>query len=90
MASGPVDPAVLLRLKGERGNRGNQGLMGPKGYQGQVGPAGFPGEPGRPGPEGRNIGQGDDPFCFLHVFTAEKEMKKLNYPDKTVFLPTSF
>ncbi|KAM8756229.1 complement C1q subcomponent subunit A [Acanthopagrus schlegelii] len=58
MASGPVDPAVLLRLKGERGSRGNQGLMGPKGYQGQVGPAGFPGGPGRPGPEGRNIGQG--------------------------------
>lgn len=80
MASGPVDPEVLLRLKGERGNRGNQGLMGHKGYQGQVGPAGFPGEPGRPGPEGGNTGQGDDTFCFLlrklffsYVFSQSKK-----------------
>lgn len=89
MASGPVDPEVLLRLKGERGNRGNQGLMGHKGYQGQVGPAGFPGEPGRPGPEGGNTGQGDDTFCFLlrklflRVFRVEKEMKELYYPGKS-------
>lgn len=80
MASGPVDPEVLLRLKGERGNRGNQGLMGHKGYQGQVGPAGFPGEPGRPGPEGGNTGQGDDTFCFRlrklffsYVFSQSKK-----------------
>ncbi|KAG7999362.1 Complement C1q subcomponent subunit A [Nibea albiflora] len=37
---GPVDPNVLLRLKGEMGNRGEQGVMGPKGYRGDLGAAG--------------------------------------------------
>ncbi|KAF3855683.1 hypothetical protein F7725_016406 [Dissostichus mawsoni] len=58
---GPVDEAVLRRLKGEAGGRGQQGVMGPKGYRGHLGAAGQPGEPGRPGAEGKGIisgGQG--------------------------------
>ncbi|XP_059183931.1 complement C1q subcomponent subunit C-like [Centropristis striata] len=62
VASGPVDPAILLRLKGEQGSRGPQGPMGPKGYQGLLGAAGRPGKAGVPGPDGENIGQrGRDP-----------------------------
>lgn len=98
MASGPVDPEVLLRLKGERGNRGNQGLMGHKGYQGQVGPAGIPGEPGRPGPEGGNTGQGDDTFCFLlrklffsYVFSeSKKKWRNFIILAKLFFFPHQF
>ncbi|XP_010753015.3 complement C1q subcomponent subunit A [Larimichthys crocea] len=59
LPSGPVDPNILLRLKGEMGNRGEQGVMGPKGFRGDLGPAGGAGRPGRPGPDGRNIGHGD-------------------------------
>lgn len=58
MADGPVDAAVLLRLKGEMGSRGTQGVMGPKGYRGHLGAVGQPGKPGRPGPAGRSIGHG--------------------------------
>ncbi|XP_031160809.1 complement C1q subcomponent subunit A isoform X1 [Sander lucioperca] len=58
MVDGPVDPGVLLRLKGEMGSRGSPGAMGPKGYRGALGAAGYPGVAGRPGPDGRNIGHG--------------------------------
>ncbi|KAF1391127.1 hypothetical protein PFLUV_G00038650 [Perca fluviatilis] len=58
MVEGPVDPGVLLRLKGEIGNRGSQGVMGPKGYRGALGTAGSPGTAGRPGPDGKSIGHG--------------------------------
>ncbi|XP_051270039.1 complement C1q subcomponent subunit C [Dicentrarchus labrax] len=58
MSRGPVDPDVLLRLKGEMGSRGIQGVMGPKGYRGELGAGGRPGSPGRPGPDGRSLGQG--------------------------------
>lgn len=59
MSSGPVDPAILLSLKGETGSRGKQGVMGPKGYRGEVGPAGNPGVRGPPGPVGRRIVDGN-------------------------------
>ncbi|KAK5934675.1 hypothetical protein CgunFtcFv8_015048 [Champsocephalus gunnari] len=61
MLEGPVDEAVLRRLKGEAGGRGQQGVMGHKGYRGHLGAAGQPGEPGHPGAEGKGIlsgGQG--------------------------------
>ncbi|KAM9361938.1 complement C1q subcomponent subunit A [Symphorus nematophorus] len=58
MASGPLDAAALLRLRGDPGSRGKPGDMGPKGYRGELGPAGLPGRPGRPGPPGRDIGHG--------------------------------
>ncbi|XP_018518856.1 complement C1q subcomponent subunit C [Lates calcarifer] len=61
MADGPVDPSVLLRLKGEMGNRGLQGVMGPKGFCGDLGTAGHPGQPGHPGPDGKSIGHGQHP-----------------------------
>ena len=48
-ASGPVDPRVVLRLKGDAGSLGLQGDMGPKGYRGEVGPMGHPGNHGLPG-----------------------------------------
>lgn len=59
MASGPVDPRVLLRLKGEIGSRGTQGVMGPKGYRGEVGPAGPLGQPGLQGPDGKSTSNGN-------------------------------
>lgn len=59
MSIGPVDPAILVSLKGETGGRGNQGAMGPKGYRGEVGPAGDPGVRGPPGPVGRRIIDGN-------------------------------
>ncbi|XP_047202278.1 complement C1q subcomponent subunit C-like isoform X1 [Girardinichthys multiradiatus] len=55
---GPVDPSVLLRLRGDRGNPGPQGPIGPKGYRGDLGPSGTDGEPGPPGPAGKNIDSG--------------------------------
>ncbi|XP_034021245.1 complement C1q subcomponent subunit A-like [Thalassophryne amazonica] len=57
-SDGPVDPAVLLRLKGVPGSRGLQGVMGPKGYAGELGAAGLPGLPGKPGPSGMSVSQG--------------------------------
>ncbi|KAM6927290.1 complement C1q subcomponent subunit C-like [Xenentodon cancila] len=56
MATGPVDPNVLMRLRGEKGSRGPQGSMGPKGYAGDLGAAGHPGAAGPPGPHGKSIG----------------------------------
>lgn len=71
MADGPVDPSVLLRLKGEMGNRGLQGVMGPKGFRGDLGTAGHPGQPGHPGPDGKSIGHGNnmtsDPTAYQHT-----------------------
>lgn len=58
MASGQVDAAILLRLKGETGSRGPPGVIGPKGYRGHLGASGDPGKPGRPGADGTSIGQG--------------------------------
>ncbi|XP_042349900.1 complement C1q subcomponent subunit A [Plectropomus leopardus] len=58
IANGPVDAAVLLRLRGEMGNRGPPGVMGPKGYRGHLGAMGNPGEVGRPGADGKKSGQG--------------------------------
>lgn len=55
---GPVDPSLLLRLKGDRGNPGPQGPIGPKGFRGELGAPGMPGQPGPPGPEGRNADSG--------------------------------
>ncbi|XP_041835818.1 complement C1q subcomponent subunit A-like isoform X2 [Melanotaenia boesemani] len=58
MPDGPVDPSVLLKLKGERGSLGLQGAMGPKGYRGDLGAPGKSGKPGNRGPDGKSVGHG--------------------------------
>ncbi|XP_008406589.1 complement C1q subcomponent subunit A-like [Poecilia reticulata] len=55
---GPVDPSMLLRLRGDKGNSGPQGPIGPKGYRGDVGAAGVAGQPGPAGPVGINLNSG--------------------------------
>nr|XP_046240907.1 complement C1q subcomponent subunit A-like [Scatophagus argus] len=66
VASGPVDTAAMLRLKGETGNRGKHGDMGPKGYRGEIGKPGLPGMPGRPGPDGQSTDQGQQSLQQAH------------------------
>ncbi len=65
MADGPVDAAVLLRLKGDTGSRGKQGVMGPKGYRGDLGAVGRLGTPGRPGADGKPIGLGNHTAVYF-------------------------
>ncbi|KAM4740864.1 complement C1q subcomponent subunit A-like [Anableps anableps] len=80
---GPMDPSVLLRLKGERGNPGPQGPIGPKGFRGELGPAGVAGQPGPPGPAGINIDSGQssssqEPYAAFSVKRTDTRYPSFN------------
>ncbi|CAJ1051980.1 nuclear factor 7%2C ovary-like [Xyrichtys novacula] len=79
MVDGPVDAAVLMRLKGDAGSRGLQGAMGPKGYSGEVGAPGQPGKSGPPGPHGRNLGHGGQVVQQAHSAFSVKRTER-SYP----------
>lgn len=97
MANGPVDAAVLLRLKGDTGSRGKQGIMGPKGYRGDLGPAGDSGLSGFPGLDGKNFGQGADSpqqahsaFSVMRTDSSYPAYGRVTYQNTVVNNPGDF
>uniref|UniRef100_A0A1A7XLQ4 Complement component 1, q subcomponent, A chain n=1 Tax=Iconisemion striatum TaxID=60296 RepID=A0A1A7XLQ4_9TELE len=96
---GPVDPPVLLRLKGDRGSPGVAGPMGPKGFRGHVGASGLPGEPGPLGKPGRNIGTGQSvsqqeaqfsSFSVIRNDSTYPPFKKISFQSMVVNNPGDF
>ncbi|XP_068197621.1 complement C1q subcomponent subunit A [Antennarius striatus] len=96
--TGPVDPGVMLMLKGEIGSQGKQGPMGPKGFRGVVGTAGHPGSPGPQGPDGKIIGSGGNvPEQALSAFSVRRSDhsypaygQKVTYQETLVNIPGDF